>query len=99
MNWEQIREMQNNDLITLGSHTVYHDVISALQPDDLQHEVGGTRTVIEDALGIQLYLFAFPNGIKNDFNQDALDYLSRAGFSNAVTTIPCLINLGDDPCN
>jgi peptidoglycan/xylan/chitin deacetylase (PgdA/CDA1 family) len=72
--------MQNNNLITLGSHTVNHDILSALQPDELKVEVGGARTVIEDALGIKLVLFAFPNGLENDFNQDALVYLAIPQF-------------------
>ncbi|MFC2055812.1 polysaccharide deacetylase family protein [Chloroflexota bacterium] len=64
--------MQKDDLITLGSHTVNHDVLYALQPDELMDELGRASTVIEDVLGIQIDLFAFPNGQENDINQDAL---------------------------
>lgn len=97
MNWQQIREMQEDALITIGSHTVNHNILSILPSSELKHEVGGARTALIDALGIQSDLFAYPNGQENDFTRDTLAYLAQAGFSSAVTTIPDFINIGDDP--
>jgi len=97
MNWGQIREMQEDDLITIGSHTVNHNLLSVMQPEELEAEVGGARRDIKEILGVLTDLFAYPNGQERDFNQQSLDYLTRSGFTSAVTTIPDLIKIRDDP--
>ena len=97
LNWDQIREMQADYLITIGSHTVNHNLLSALQPQELEHEVGEARKTIEDVLGVQTNLFAYPNGQENDYNHQSLEYLARSGFTSAVTTIPDLIKIESDP--
>jgi peptidoglycan/xylan/chitin deacetylase (PgdA/CDA1 family) len=97
MNWDQIQEMQEDALITVGSHTVNHNLLSVLHPDELEAEVGGARQEIEDALGVRTNLFAYPNGQENDFNLDSLFYLTQSGFSSAVTTIHNFIYIGENP--
>lgn len=86
LTWEQIKEMSNKD-ITFGSHTCTHAIQSRLNNEELKHDITESKILIETKLGIEVKCFCYPNGQKEDINENGLNILKEAGYSCAVTTI------------
>jgi peptidoglycan/xylan/chitin deacetylase (PgdA/CDA1 family) len=88
MSWKQIYEMDCCGLVTFGAHTMHHPVLSSLEdPDEVQYEVRGCRTVLEQKLGHPVRSFAYPIGKPQDIGEEALCAVKEAGFSWAFTTV------------
>jgi peptidoglycan/xylan/chitin deacetylase (PgdA/CDA1 family) len=92
ISWSQIREMDRYGL-EFGAHTVTHPLLDRLTPDELSDEVVGSKTMIEDALGHAVELFAYPYGRFND----AVKALVRRTYLAACGTRLGLVRPGSDP--
>jgi peptidoglycan/xylan/chitin deacetylase (PgdA/CDA1 family) len=94
LTWEEIREMNNNDLISIGAHTVSHPILSkcSLEQQLSELEVSGRR--ISEELGTDCFSFAYPNGMYSDYNLDTVRLLKELGYKVAVTAEPGYINPG-----
>ena len=63
LTWAQVREMAETGLVTVGAHTHNHVDLRRLSSAAVQDEVGRSRRVIEDRLGITPRHFAYPWGL------------------------------------
>jgi len=81
MNWEQARKMAAQG-IAFGSHTVTHPILTKLNLTQVEQELGNSKKIIEENLGVPCHFFAFPNG---DFNQETIETLKRLGYVCACT--------------
>jgi peptidoglycan/xylan/chitin deacetylase (PgdA/CDA1 family) len=85
MTWDMAREMQASGLIELGGHTHTHPVLgrceAALEAEEIQ--ICAARMKAE--LGRQPRVFAYPNGMDGDFDEDTQRVLADAGFEAAFT--------------
>lgn len=83
MSWAEIEELQASGLVRFGSHTRRHTRLSGdLAADDLEDEVLGSRSDLEERLGTRPRTFCYPNG---DAPAAAVA-LARTGYLGAVTT-------------
>lgn len=83
MNWQQLRDLQDSGWVEIGSHTCNHKRLTdALSPEELEHEILGSRAYLEEHLHKPVNLFCFPNG---DYSPQALNLVER-GYTGAVTT-------------
>ncbi len=73
--------------IEIGSHSWSHIRLRGLDASTLQHEIGGSKTMLEDLLGEQIRTFAYPHGGRNDFDERATDAVKEAGYRSAMTTL------------
>lgn len=63
MTWDQLRELQKTGLIDVQPHTVNHpDDLSKMTDDEIRHEVGDSKAVLEKEMGTKVRFFAYPNG-------------------------------------
>ncbi len=87
--WREVRELHKEG-IRFGSHTVTHPDLRCLGPEQIEYELGYSKEVIEQNLGVAVtsfaYPFAFPEEDAN-FTRLLLDELENQGFENGVTTI------------
>jgi peptidoglycan/xylan/chitin deacetylase (PgdA/CDA1 family) len=86
LSWDDMREMNNDDLISFGSHTVTHPILSKCNKEQQRKELIFSQQRIREELGIDCNLFAYPNGEINDFNQWTVELLKELGYVCAVTT-------------
>ncbi|TAH35309.1 MAG: chitin deacetylase [Alphaproteobacteria bacterium] len=77
MNWDQLRELQKNGLVTIGNHTKSHAHMYA--QSDLQNaqEIIGSQKRFADELGMEPKLFAYPYG---EFSNAATAVVKRINF-------------------
>jgi len=79
--------MQASGLVTIGSHTMTHPILTRVDHATACNEIVRSKAIIEEKLGSPVELFAYPNGRKEDFDNDIVMMLKKTGFSAACTTI------------
>jgi len=85
LDWGEIREMQSSGLITFGSHTLHHLVLTKLSEQEIAEEVAGSKKLLEEKLGEKVDFFAYPLGI---FDARSRKAVVDAGYLAAVATNP-----------
>ncbi|MGK0302505.1 MAG: peptidoglycan/xylan/chitin deacetylase (PgdA/CDA1 family) [Planctomycetota bacterium] len=96
LTWAQIDEMHQSGLVEFGAHSQTHPILSRLSHPQLQAEVLGSCEVVKNRFGSAGVHFAYPNGGREDFNDDTKIVLERAGADCALSTIEGLCRPGDD---
>jgi peptidoglycan/xylan/chitin deacetylase (PgdA/CDA1 family) len=68
--WNELREMSQSSLCTIGSHSLTHRPLATLTKDDIDTELRESRAKIELELGKECLHFCYPygsyNGIANE---------------------------------
>ena len=72
MTWEQMKELQQRGFL-IGAHTMDHYCINDGNVEELEHQIGDCRKVIEDKLGTVCDYFAFPYGRLEHANFKSID--------------------------
>jgi peptidoglycan/xylan/chitin deacetylase (PgdA/CDA1 family) len=89
LTWSEVRELHEEG-IRFGSHTVTHPDLRCLGPEQIEYELGYSKEVIEQNVGVAVssfaYPFAFPEEDAN-FTRLLLDELENQGYEYGVTTI------------
>jgi len=89
LTWQEVKQLQRAG-IRFGSHTVTHPDLRSMNPDQIEYELGHSKEVIEQNLGVAVdsfsYPFAFPEEDKN-FARFLEDILQNIGFDYGVSTI------------
>lgn len=83
LEWWQIREMANSGLILIGDHTLNHRSIPSLSKEEEKDQIVSAKNILEQYVGKQVNLFAYPYG---SANQNAKEILKENGFLGAVIT-------------
>ena len=61
LDWEQVRQLAATGW-QIGSHTCTHPRLTGLHDDELAHELGRSREVVEQELGAPCRSIAYPYG-------------------------------------
>ena len=91
MTWEELRSLDPR-LITIGSHTASHPILTTLDPEELHEEIWGSRRWLEEKLQRDVDFFCYPNGDHDDLVVRPV----RDCYLAAVTTRSGFVLPGDD---
>jgi peptidoglycan/xylan/chitin deacetylase (PgdA/CDA1 family) len=61
MSWEELQSL-DPELVTIGSHSFSHPILTTLQDDQLDFELRESRRQLEEKLGRPVPYFCYPNG-------------------------------------
>jgi peptidoglycan/xylan/chitin deacetylase (PgdA/CDA1 family) len=89
MTWGEMREVQARG-IHIGSHTVTHPELQKMAPAQVKYEIGESKAIIEDKLGVPLQSFSYPYAFpESDKRVVALvrEALENYGYQNGVSTM------------
>lgn len=92
MSWQTLRSL-DPALITLGSHTSFHPILTTLPPDAQRDQLVGSRKLLEERLGRPVRTFCYPNG---DHDPQVVTQVRNA-YDIAVTTVPGYVGDNPDP--
>lgn len=82
----------------IGAHTARHPILASLDADAVKQEILAGKQFLEDALGTQIRLFAYPNGKPGvDFLPEQAKIVRELGFVAAVTTRCGVASQSSDP--
>lgn len=83
MSAEQLQELANHPLFTIGAHTVTHAALAHRQPDEQRQEIAGNVSWLKALTGKTPALLAYPYG---NYNEATINIASQQGFDAAFTT-------------
>jgi len=85
LTWDQVIEMSESGVISIGSHSMSHPWLPDLPDQRLDSEITGSRRAIESHLRKEIYAFSYPLG---GLNKAVREKVIKAGYRIAVATNP-----------
>lgn len=76
---EEIRELVDHSLVTIGNHTVSHAALPKLGEEDLHREVVGAKEALERQFGIEVERFCYPGGKVNERSRSLVRHTHDLG--------------------
>ncbi|MEG6509576.1 polysaccharide deacetylase family protein [Methyloligella sp. 2.7D] len=86
MNWDELRELAADPLVTIGGHTKGHYAVAKLSAANAKEEMIGGADRIEAELGTRPEHFAYPYGDELSAGPRDFWLAKECGFKTAVTT-------------
>jgi len=93
---DEIIELARGGLIEIGSHTVTHPQLSALNLDSQRYEILQSKRKLEEILDGPVIGFAYPHGRKCDYTDETVALVREAGFEYSCATSLGVIDQGAD---
>lgn len=82
LDWREARELVRRGHV-VGSHGLTHAPLTDIPPNAVAREVGESRKILEDRLGVAVTRIAYPQG---KFNAAVIDAVRAAGYAEAWGT-------------
>lgn len=80
----QIKTMLEGGLITFGSHTHNHKILTTISLHEAEEEIVTSRDYLERITGRRPVHFCYPNG---NYNNEIINLLKKLGYSTGFTDI------------
>lgn len=87
---EDLRKLNANQWVTLGSHTVTHPILDQCSPERQAYELGQSKKMLSSWISEDVDHIAYPNG---DFNEDSVALAKEQGYKMGFTVIPGRIDV------
>ena len=89
LDWDEVLQLHKSSLVSFGSHTHTHEILSRIPSEEQYDELRHSRDVLIEKLG-NGDLFAYPNGTRADFTDVTKRLLCELGYHCALTMLPGL---------
>lgn len=86
MDWDQLEELADSPLATIGTHTESHPMLARLSARQVFQEIQSGAERLEEELGSYPCHLAYPYGYKTAADADTFSQANALGFATAVTT-------------
>jgi peptidoglycan/xylan/chitin deacetylase (PgdA/CDA1 family) len=85
LSWDEVREMRRSGLVSYGSHTATHRILTTLTDKEIKQELINSkeRLITEKAVDVGCIPFCYPNG---NYTSYIIKIVRESGYSLAVTT-------------
>ena len=97
LEWDDVRALDKLPNYEVGGHTVNHEILSYLSPENLESEVIGCLNTLRLELGHDIDLFSYPEGQRDHFDDRVISCLRRNGVTVCPSAIHGLNVAGADP--
>lgn len=85
LTWDQVIEMSESSVISIGSHAMTHAYLPDLAEQKLEIEISDSKRAIESHIRKKIFSFSYPTGGFNDYVRNKVE---KAGYAIAVATNP-----------
>lgn len=89
LSFDQLQEMLNSGLISVGCHSMSHNYLVGLNEGSLIYEIQDAKKTLEEKLAREIKLFAYPWG---GFSPFIKKIVKESGYEMAFTTNQTLTN-------
>ena len=86
---EQLKEMSENPLVTIGSHGISHRCLDTLSPEEQKREIFESKKKLEEIIGKKVEYFSYSNGRYTKYTKKMV---KKAGYKRAVGVRPRVYN-------
>ena len=94
LSWDQIKEMVESGLCTIGSHTSSHPGLTRISSNEVLRELIESKHIIETRLHIKVRHFSYPHSMQNEA---IVRLVKQAGYQTATLGYGGAIRKGDNP--
>jgi len=94
---EELKQMDANELVTIGSHTVNHPQLAALSQEEQKYEINTGKTQLETILGHPVETFSYPFGNVDDFSNITMNICGQANINKTAANFPGQAHSWTDP--
>ncbi len=84
----EIKNLDANELFTIGSHGVNHESMALLEKNQLELEIKNSINYLENLLKKEITHYSYPEGQPNDFNEYVIKKLKEMKIQCCPTAIP-----------
>ena len=82
LTWNELREMEDEGIITVESHTMNHYKLEELPDDEIRSELLNSKQILEENLGHPVEFLAYPTGT---YNLHIAGIAKEVGYNGAFT--------------
>lgn len=79
LSWKQIEELNDCNLVDIGSHSLSHFDLDKLENEDLQYELETSKRILQDKTGKTIKHFSYPRGISCEEGEKKVKNLYVSG--------------------
>lgn len=84
----QLKEVAKSPLIEIGAHTMDHYALAGISSSTATYQIVQSKKILQGLVHQSINSFAYPYG---SFDQETIQLVKDAGFTNAVSTIPGIV--------
>lgn len=88
LSWDEIKQLSNESIVTIGAHTMNHLSLATLSETDLNAEMEQSKLELENKIGKPVEHFAYPYGGFEDAHIREYKAAGTLGFKTAVLNYP-----------
>ncbi len=81
--WYQIKEMFDEEMFTIGGHSLYHDILSDLPKAKMSEDICLSIKLLEYNLGKKIIHYSYPEGQEDHYNEQVIRCLKSNGIECA----------------
>lgn len=86
LTWDQLHQLINEPLVTLGAHTEHHYCLNVLRDTEAMNEIKTSKDKLENHLDCSIDHFAYPFGSRAAVGPREFALAETCGFKTATTT-------------
>jgi peptidoglycan/xylan/chitin deacetylase (PgdA/CDA1 family) len=96
INLKELQNISQNNLIDIGGHTETHSRLSLLSSEEQETEIKNNKLFLENNLDKKVKYFAYPYGLRNDYNNETIRLLRKENFTAAFVNRNSAVTRYDD---
>jgi len=96
MSWQQVKELAEDPLFTIGGHTHTHSIMSFLDSDSLNTEISTSLELLKQKANVQTMHYSYPEGLEHCFSNEVISALKTKGIECCPTAIDGVNTLDQD---
>jgi len=95
LGWNQLQQLTNHSLFTVGGHGHTHRILSFLTDEELDREVSTSVNLLTQALSKEITHYSYPEGLEHCYSKKVIDCLKQRGVACSPTAVSGLNNTQD----
>ena len=95
MSWENIKELGNEPLCTIGGHTMSHPSFAPLALEDIKTEIDGGIKRLQSVINYDIHHFAYPYGSIKEDGEREYELLKSFNFKTSFVSFGGIITRYD----
>jgi peptidoglycan/xylan/chitin deacetylase (PgdA/CDA1 family) len=77
MNWNDVRELSNDEQFIIGGHSLSHEILTSLDKNEMRENIRRSISDIELNIKKKVFHYSYPEGQENHFNDDVINVLKN----------------------
>lgn len=87
LDWDEVRALDAEGFVA-GAHTMEHPILTRVPRERARAEIADSAAKVSAEVGHPVEAFAYPNGLRDDVDDEIVAMVRDAGFRLAFTLIP-----------